>query len=51
MFPYVRLSGRAVPFVVGVKLELPVINGEVAPRFGLEIGVGYASAMKRKQYR
>jgi hypothetical protein len=45
---YLRLSGRAALFDVGLKLELPVINGEVAPRFGLEIGVGYAWAMKRR---
>jgi TolB-like protein len=46
MFPYLRLSGRGGPFVLGLKLELPVINEKVAPRFGLDVGVGWAWANK-----
>jgi hypothetical protein len=46
IFPYLRLSGRGGPFVVGLKLELPVINEKFSPRFGLALGFGGARVIR-----
>jgi hypothetical protein len=44
MFPYLQLSVVG-GFAGGIRLELPVINGEVTPVFGLSVGLGYAWPM------
>jgi hypothetical protein len=47
MFPYVRLSGHGAVADLGLKLELPVINGKVTPQFGLDVGLRWAWPMNR----
>jgi TolB-like protein len=47
MFPYLRLSGHVSGFDFGLKLELPVINEEVTPQFGLDVGFRWAWPMQR----
>jgi hypothetical protein len=56
ILPYLQLSVFGFPTVfssVGLKLEFPVINGAVSPRFGLEFGLGSGGgrAAKQKQYK
>jgi hypothetical protein len=46
--PYLRLTSFFAVFTMGLKLELPVINVEVSPRFGLEFGLAGGWSMKRK---
>jgi hypothetical protein len=47
LFPYLQQNIRFAIFNLGIKLELPVIDGEVTPRFGTSIGLGWAWGLKK----
>ncbi|MDR3301110.1 MAG: hypothetical protein LBT01_01080 [Spirochaetaceae bacterium] len=46
IFPYVQLNLFFFCGELGVKLELPVIDGKVTPKFGLDIGLALALSAK-----
>jgi hypothetical protein len=48
IFPYLQLNIILAWLGFGVKLELPVIDGEVTPKIGLDIGLGWTWTAKRK---